>query len=392
MSELLPYGCNTKAAKRARLLETANDADEDELRALGEAGSTTRSKASRVSLFTSWLAARGIALPVRPERVQLFAAQLTMWEYRHISDYTSSVIQWLCEPPETGEAPRLAEGPGLLRNLADVERSIIRTISNGEPTKAPPIRVGAAWDRLSEKDTCLAALWSLTGLRMDSMAAIKDVDVKITATSIHILVIQDKVKNQQGRQQAIYCNCTEAHGTRFCPLHCATPITSRWFPIGKATCGKIAKALGGRAHSFRRACALALRSHMADRKFRSAAIAQHMGWENSAAMWNEYTFDFTALWADGSHAFVPVVGLFPALATTDGKPHVFKQRTEKVLVKRSFPISANQVLAKGKLSADSICKTVSRWEVLQDESASSSSSSSSTVSSAVTAWAGKLRF
>ena len=121
----------SKAAKRASLLALGNDADDDELRRMGEADSATRSKASRVGLFKDWLRCRGTPFPVRPEQVQMLAAQLTIWEYRHVSDYTGSVIQWLCEPPAIGEAPRLAQGPGLLRNLADTERAIVRTITNG---------------------------------------------------------------------------------------------------------------------------------------------------------------------------------------------------------------------------------------------------------------------
>ena len=81
-------------------------------------------------------------------------------------------------------------GPGLLRNLADTERAIIRTITNGEPTKASPIRVGTAWGRLTPKDACVASLWSLRGLRMDSLAAIGDVDVEISLTCVQILVRQ----------------------------------------------------------------------------------------------------------------------------------------------------------------------------------------------------------
>ena len=76
----------SKAAKRASLLALGNDADDDELRRMGEAESATRSKASRVALFRAWLLSRGTQFPVRPERVQMFAAQLTIWECRHVSD------------------------------------------------------------------------------------------------------------------------------------------------------------------------------------------------------------------------------------------------------------------------------------------------------------------
>ena len=388
----MPTGARTsKAAKRASLLAVGNDADDDELRSMGEAPSTTRSKASRVALFKDWLKSRGTPFPVRPEQVQMFAAQLTIWEYRHVSDYTGSVMQWLCEPPLSGEAPRLTDGPGLLRNLADTERSIIRTITNGEPTKAPPIRVGTAWARLTPKDACIASLWSLTGLRLDSLAAIGDVDVKITPACIQILVRQDKIKNQEGRLQHIYCNCTAEHLEVFCPLHCDTPVDSRWFPLGRANCGKIAKLLGGRAHSFRRSCALSLRRAADVTGMRSAAVAHHMGWEHSAAMWDEYTFDYNALWKEEAHAFVPVAGLLPALALKGpgAKPHVFKQRPEKVLVKRTFPISSNQALRKGKTALASSIKSVSRWE-LKDAPASDTSVPST--SSSTPAWAGRLRF
>ena len=321
----------------------------------------------------------------------MFAAQLTNWEYRHVSDYTGSAMQWLCEPPATGEAPRLAEGPCLLRNLADTERAMVRAITNGEPTKAPPIRAGTAWDRITPKDACIASLWSLTGLRLDSLTAIGDVDVKISPTCIQILVRQDKIKNQEGRQQHIYCNCTTEHLASFCPLHCETPVISRWFPLGRANCGRIAKLLGGRARSFRRSCALSLRREADVTGMRSAAVAHHMGWEHSAAMWDECAFGYNALWKEEAHEFVPVVGLLPALSSKGpgAKPHVFKQRPEKVLVKRTFPVSANQALRKGKTALTTSIKTVSRWE-LKDTPASSTLSSS--ISSSPPAWAGKLRF
>ena len=84
------------------------------------------------------VAEAGTKFQVRPEQVQIFAAQITIWEYRHISDYTGSVLQWLWEPPLKGEGPRLVEGPALLRNLADAERAIARTITNYELNKALP--------------------------------------------------------------------------------------------------------------------------------------------------------------------------------------------------------------------------------------------------------------
>ena len=68
----------SKAAKRATLLVLENDADEDELRRMGEADSATRSKASRVARFKDWLLSRGTPFPVRPDRVQMFAAQLAI--------------------------------------------------------------------------------------------------------------------------------------------------------------------------------------------------------------------------------------------------------------------------------------------------------------------------
>ena len=57
----------SKAAKRASLLALGNDADDDELRRMGEADSATRRKASRVALFKDWLLSRGTPFPARPE-------------------------------------------------------------------------------------------------------------------------------------------------------------------------------------------------------------------------------------------------------------------------------------------------------------------------------------
>ena len=124
---------------------------------------------------------------------------------------------------------------------------------------------------------------------------------------------------------------------------------------------------------------------------RSAAVAHHMGWEHSAAMWDECALDYNALWKEEAREFVPVVGLLPALSSKGpgAKPHVSKQRQGKALVKRTFPVSASQVLRKGKTALATSIKTVSRWEV---KDVSSSSATTSSPSSLVPAGAGKLRF
>ena len=54
---------------------------------------------------------------------------------------------------------------------------------------------------------------------MDSLAAIADVDVQGPQTCIQILVRQDKVKNQEGGQRKIYCNCAAELQVRFCPIN-----------------------------------------------------------------------------------------------------------------------------------------------------------------------------
>ena len=131
---------------------------------------------------------------------------------------------------------------------------------------------------------------------------------------------------------------------------------------------------------------------------RSAAVARHMGWENSASMWGECAYDYNAVWKEEAREFVPVVGLLPALASkgSGARPHVLKQRPEKVLVKRAFPVSANQVLRKGKTASSSSLKTVSRWEVKSTKLATVpprlQNAAPSASSSSVPAWAGKLRF
>ena len=90
-----------------------------------------------------------------------------------------------------------------------------------------------------------------------------------------------------------------------------------------------------------------------------------MGWEKAAPMWDECTYDYACVCKGEAHSFVPVVGLLPALVKdgSGAKPHVFKQRPEKVLVKRTFPSSVNRSLKKGKTTASTALKSVARWEV-----------------------------
>ena len=342
------------AAKRADALREAEGPTDDELRQMACAESTTRNKKSRVGLFLEWAGKRGARPPFRPRQVQMFAAYLTYMEYRRVLDYTSSVFQYLAEPPEEGEAPRLVSSPAILRNISDEEAAISRTVVNTCPTKAAPALRGPAFEKLPRAERRVAALWVLSSLRGDSLGNLQAEDVSLSEGEVALRVREDKVRNQRGRTIRIGCNCSPgAPGNAYCPIHLG--VGKEDFPIGVRGAAELAKKLGLTMHSMRRGFALSARAEQeAGRKIDAGALCHHAGWESSSRMWAEYTSDW-ANW-DGEKGFFPLEGAIAAIEKhgerATGTQYSFpKCRKTTTEAREIFVTAAKKLARKGRVGA-----------------------------------------
>ena len=344
------------AISRAEALKKLAGMDPEELRAMGEAESTTRNKNSRVQFFKDWLDANEEKLPVAPDAVQRFAAFMVSCEYTSVYQYTSSIIMWLCEPVPAGEQQRLLDGPAVLRAIANTEAAIQRTIENHDPKKADPLTNEGRLMQLDKEERKIVLFWYLSGLRGDSYTAIMPEDVTVKTDKIEVRVRNDKIRKQKGRVIAIPCNCS-GNGPKksdFCPMHGARSITKHCFPIKKTKLIDISKKMKLTMHSYRRGLALAVRQEVenGDLAVASKDFAQHMGWEEGAGMWDEYTHDFIEDEEEKrpgweKKKFIPIAGFKKLWAKTAKKnSHVFKKKVKKSGVKKQIVVSANQKTAK----------------------------------------------
>ena len=351
---------------RSVALEKLAGLSDGELRAMGEAESTTRNKNSRVDFFKQWLQAKGESLPVAPEAAQRFAAFMVQCEYTSVAQYTSSVIVWLCEPVPAGEQQRLLAGPAVLRAIANAEAAIARTIESHDPKKAPPTVGTGKIIYLPQEEKVISVFWFMTGLRGDSFTGIMPEDVEIKSDKIDIRIREDKVRAVRGRTIAVPCNCgTGPKKAEFCPIHGPKPIKKSMFPVAKTTIKSIHKKLGTTNHSFRRGFSLAVRQESVHGKMvaTSETMARHMGWEEKARMWDEYTADYTKSernmgWEE--QKFIPLHGFRKLWAKNKKKDaHEFREVRKAETVDKKIAVTPAETLAKkGKVRAKTTFKSV----------------------------------
>ena len=347
-----------KISVKPKKLLTQQEATE-----LASSYNTLKNRRSRWEKFLKYLGWVGETLPIKPELLTRYAAQLVQWEFAKTSVRVIifCLIQLLCKEQKGFDAP-----PGtLLRNLCEVEGEVKRLTANADVRKAKPAQMGKKFNAASKKAKAIAVLWRQLGTREDTLEGIQDTDVtecpKAKAVS-SVRLWEDKVANVKGRTLPVGCACKGKTVERLCPLHGPYKLQKKDFPLSQKDIKAAAEAWGSTGHGIRRALALSLREEQERREAAGeepllpAGVGWYLGWENTprdCKMWAEYTKDYGRINYKGMststiRGVVKEILAHQKNKKIKGEPQKFPKEKGLKKEKIQIKVGKGKVLAKGR--------------------------------------------
>ena len=307
---------------------------------LSRVADTWKKRDSHVELLLSWMAKKGMQLPLHPQNILLFNAFLCSIEFKAADVVRGHAWNWLRNtpfPPETllmqnvksWSDKRLAAELAPERILGSGSSSLEKTIQQVEsdcaamgvktdPTKAKPPKtrtLAAKWRSLTERQRHIVPWLASMGVRQDTFCHILPGDVCRSENLTGVSIPADKLRNQVGRLVSFGCNCRRSGTTSASPqggaaassasgsVHDADPdvelaaggvgetdlcllhgaARGLLFPVSEKECDVLNVKLGTSGHGWRRALALAVRSAVEEEGRTPAArvLLRRFGWEDT---------------------------------------------------------------------------------------------------------------
>jgi hypothetical protein len=250
------------------------------------ATSTRNVKASHITSFANWCAGSEVPFPeVTVGDVRRFAIFLLQNEAdaNVTRGYVRTCLDFLILKGFLGADLWGGESLQILYRQ-------IKTLAKREPPqKALPFDT-TDLQVLSDRHKSIATFWIKSGLRISSLASVRDDLVTRSATKItgvlQRLKIAPGVSGGGAPTFTMYCDCPNA----MCPVHSRLPSWG-W---DEKELKEIMKQIGRTTHAPRRTLAITLRRLIEDFNFRISIrrINEHFHWSPSSKMFFEYSNDY----------------------------------------------------------------------------------------------------
>ena len=277
---------------------------------LETADSTRRNRLRDIEQFLQFLEDRNDQLPVNVEYMSTYNAYLNDCGYADAGARRSHIWRWLQAVPPINNMVGLdtsgwstrrwrAERLSIRLNanyttsgaIATIEQDCVRATIKNQPEKAPPVRLSAIaenWGKFTHRQRGIVVLAANTGLRTDSILAMRPGDIKVGDGFQHrvsVLVGKDKIEDKQNRILWLNCNCAHNEGlpspSALCPIHSGY-LEGFKLPVLHTEFAAINAALRIKGHSWRRTMALRIRKllEIIPFVFSRTSILHHLGWSD----------------------------------------------------------------------------------------------------------------